>query len=159
MKMFKCRYIKGLIFFVFIILSGCTNQTIYKEFKEMEKLTWNRFDFLEFETSIENIETNYDIVMVVRHLPELRIKQLPFNFTIYSPSDEMRSADHVIDFEDSEGNRKSECLYDLCDISVNVREAITFYEPGVYKFRIENKWPKTELPGIIEVGLIIKKAE
>ena len=69
----------GLVSCLLLFLSGCTNQTIYKEFKEMETFTWQRFNFLEFEVTIKETDPVYDISLVFRHLPELKIKQLPIN--------------------------------------------------------------------------------
>ena len=153
--------IKGVfvILIVTFILSSCGNKTVFEEYKEFDNLSWGRFDFLDFEVPIENVDTEYDIFVAVRHLPEIPYKELKINLTIYLPSDEMRTVDHVFELVDKEGNKLSKCLGDFCDISFPVRKNFVFSEPGIVKFRIENKFTKTQMPGILEVGLILKESK
>jgi len=156
--MFSNKYRFYWLFMALLFVSfGCSQKKVFEEYKKFDKLSWYRFDILEFEVPVQNIETSYDIYIQLRHLPEFPHKQLPINFTIYSPTGEMRSADQLLELNDKEGNSLSKCLGDFCDVSIMVREGITFYEPGIYKFIIENKWKKVDLPGIMEVGLLIKK--
>ncbi len=84
---------------------------------------------------------------------------MKINLTFYLPSDEMRTANYVFELVDEEGNKLSKCLGDFCDISFPVRKNFVFTEPGIVKFQIENKHTKTEMPGIMEVGLIVKRSE
>lgn len=147
------------LFFLFLFVSfACSNSKVFEEYEKFEELSWNRFNFLEFEVPIVDTESAYDIYLSLRHLPEFPHKQLPINFTIYSPSGEMRTADQVLELNDEAGNRLSKCLGDFCDVSILLREDFSFSEPGTFNFRIENKWTKVDLPGIMEVGLLIKKS-
>jgi hypothetical protein len=75
------------------------------------------------------------------------------------PSGEMRSAEHIVKFTGKDGSNLSECLGDLCDLSFILRESFVFPETGTVRIEIENKWPRIELPGILEVGLVLKKAK
>jgi gliding motility-associated lipoprotein GldH len=141
------------------LLYSCVNRTVFEEYKEFDNLSWGRFDFVEFEVPIEDTDAEYDIFFAIRHLPEIPYKQMKINLTFHLPSDEMRTADHVFELVDEDGNKLSKCLGDLCDISFPVRKNFVFTEPGTVKFRIENKYTKTEMPGILEVGLIIKRSQ
>jgi len=153
----KLKY--SLLFFAILIVSfGCNNSKVFEEYKKFDNLNWNRFNNLEFEVRVEDLESEFDVYVSLRHLPEFPHKELPINLTIYSPSGEMRSADHLLELADKEGNNLSKCVGDYCDVSILVRKELSFYEPGVYKFVIENKWKKVDLPGIMEVGLTIKKS-
>ena len=157
--MFNAKYKFYWLFIGFLFISfGCNQKKVFEEYIKFDKLSWYRFDILEFEVQVEDIETSHDIYIQLRHLPEFPHKQLPINFTIYSPTGEIRSANQVLELNDKEGNSLSKCLGDFCDVSIMVRGDITFYEKGVYKFLIENKWKKVDLPGIMEVGLLIKNS-
>jgi gliding motility-associated lipoprotein GldH len=153
--------ITSLLFFAFIIVLfiSCDNQTIFEQYQKFEKQTWHRFNIIKFEVPINNSQEPYDLALIFRHLPEFRIKELPVNVTIYMPSGEMRSAESVIKFTDSQGVSLSECLGDLCDLSFTFRQGFVFPETGTVRIEIENKWPRIELPGILEVGLILKKVK
>lgn len=149
-----------------IVLTGlsfcmvsCRNDKIFEQYKKMEKQSWNRFNILKFEIPVNDTQSSVDIMLAIRHLPEFQITELPINVTIYMPSGEMRSAEEVLNFTDKSGESRSECLGDLCDITFKLREDFTFSEPGRVRIEIENKWPKVELPGILEVGLIARKSK
>ena len=155
------QYIKG-VFIIFIassLLSSCGNRTVFEEYKKFDNLSWGRFDFLDFEVAIEDVEAEYDILFAIRHLPEIPYQDMKINLTFHSPSGEMRTADHVFELVDKDGNKLSKCLGDFCDISFPVRKNFVFSEEGVIKFRIENKYTKTQMPGILEVGLIVRESD
>ncbi len=155
-----CKNCKYLLLFVAVLFVSysCIQKKVFEEYKKFDKISWYRFNFLEFEVPIEELEIPYDIYILMRHLPEFPHKQLPINFTIYSPSGEMRSSDQILELNDKNGNSLSKCLGDFCDVSISVRKEYIFSEPGSFKFIIENKWKKVDLPGIMEVGLLIKKS-
>jgi gliding motility-associated lipoprotein GldH len=138
---------------------SCQHDKTYEEYKKMDKQSWNRFNILKFEVPVNDTQTPTDIILSIRHLPEFQIRELPINMTIYMPSGEMRSAEEVLKFTEKDGKSRSECLGDLCDITFNLREDFTFSETGTIRIEIENKWPKVELPGILEVGLILRKSK
>ena len=138
---------------------SCDNRTEFEQYKKLENQSWNRFNIIKFEVPVNDIKTAFDITLVIRHLPEFKIKELPVNATFYMPSGEIRSAEHIIKFTDKAGESLSECLGDLCDLSFILREDFIFPETGTVRVEIENKWPRLELPGILEVGLILQKSQ
>jgi len=151
---------------LFILLAGlsfsmisCRSDKTFEQYKKLDKQSWNRFNILKFEIPISDTQTTVDIILALRHLPEFQIMELPINMTIYMPSGEMRTAEEVLKFIEKDGKRLSECLGDLCDITFNLREDFTFSETGTVRIEIENKWTKVELPGILEVGLILRTSE
>lgn len=148
-----------LFFLLLLVITGCNQNKAFEEYKKFDNLSWNRFNFLEFEVLVEDTESEFDVYISLRHLPEFFHNKLPINLTIYSPSGEMRTADHLIELSDVDGNSLSKCVGDFCDVSILVRKEISFYESGTYTFRIENKWQKVELPGIMEVGLILERVK
>lgn len=145
----------GLSFCMF----SCRNDKIFEQYQKMEKQSWNRFNILKFEIPVNDTQSSVDIMLAIRHLPEFQVTELPINITIYLPTGEMRSAEEVLNFTEKSGESRSECLGDLCDITFILREDFTFSEPGKVRIEIENKWPKVELPGILEVGLIARKSK
>ena len=151
---------KGIIaVLVLIIIAGCSgDKVVFEEYKKFENLSWNRFNIATFEVPIEDLQTGYDIYLTIRHIPEFTLESLPINFTYTMPTGDMRSTDKELRFVDNEGNKKSNCLGDLCDIEILLRKNLRFQESGLLTVEIENKFTKLELPGIMEVGLIVRKS-
>jgi len=150
------------IFFVMItgvLLTACSGETkVYEKYYVFDDMSWNRFDYLDYQVSLDDPDAEYDIYVAIRHIPEIPYKEMPISLAIYSPSGSMRAANHTLELVDRDGNSLSKCLGDLCDIVIPVRKGFTINEPGTVKFEIENKYTKIEMPGIMEVGLIVKKA-
>lgn len=142
---------------MFISCSG--DKTVFEEYQKFEKLSWNRFNILSFNMPVTDISMAYDIYINVRHLPEIPNKSISINLTLYSPSGDMRSVDFAIALRDADGNPLSNCLGDYCDRLMLLRSDFKFHEPGEVRFEIENKYSKVDLPGILEIGLIVKEAE
>jgi len=144
---------------ILVFLLSCSgNQTVFEEYQKFDNLSWSRFNILKFEVNLEDIESSYDIYINIRHLPEVSYKEMVINFTIFTASGDMRTTDYTLKFYDREGKKLSECLGDYCDLLVPLRESFRFYETGRVRFEIENKFTKIKMPGILEVGLIMKKS-
>ena len=148
-----------VLFFILSALISCTSRKEFEQYQKFEKQSWHRFNILKFDVPVKDTQNAFQIELNIRHLPEFKIREMQINMTIYMPSGEIRTAEHELNFTSREGESLSECLGDLCDISFLLREDFIFQEAGTYKFEIENKWPKLELPGILEVGLILKRTK
>jgi len=158
LKLFLSKKTLILLSWLTFILFSCGETELFEQYQKFDKQSWNRFNILKFNVPVKDTINKFDINISIRHFPEFSVKELPVNMTIYMPSGEMRTAEHLLTFNDKEGNELSECLGDLCDISFAVREDFVFPESGTVRIEIENKWPKLELPGIMEVGLIITRS-
>ncbi|MBM3437443.1 MAG: hypothetical protein FJY07_14650 [Bacteroidetes bacterium] len=145
----------GLAFF----LLSCSEKNVFEQYQKLDKQSWNRFNILKFEVPVTDSVNEFDVFLAIRHLPEFQVKEFTVNMTLYAPSGEVRTANHVIEFTDKEGNSLSECLGDFCDILIPLREDFVFPEKGTIRFEIENKYPKIELPGILEVGFVVKRTK
>lgn len=147
-----------ILLFGFLLSSCSSEKTVFEEYKKFEKLSWNRFDVLSFQMDVEDIDQNYDLFIHLRHFPGFPHKEMLVNLTIYSPAGDMRSTDYTLRLKDSEGESLSNCMGDYCDLLIPLRSDFSFYEPGIAKFDVENKYSKVDLPGIIEIGFIVKQA-
>ena len=135
-----------------ITLFSCSPRKEFEQYQKLEKQSWNRFNILKFDVPVEDTLNSFDIAVVIRHLPEFKIKELPVNATFYMPSGEIRTADHVLSFTSKDGNSLSECLGDLCDISFTLRQDFIFPETGTVRIEIENKWPGLNCRGFWRWG-------
>jgi gliding motility-associated lipoprotein GldH len=147
-----------LLIGITFLLSCSGEKTIFEKYHQFPNLSWNRFEFVKFEVPVEDVSVAYDIFLTLRHIPEMQFRELEFNITIYLSEEEMRTADYTFKLFDFDGKRLSNCLGDLCDITMPLRQGFYFSEPGTVTFEIENKFTKMELPGMIKVGLIVKRA-
>lgn len=148
-----------LIILGVLIFTSCGGNKVFEDFHKMEKQSWNRFTNLKFEMPIEKMDQDYDVFLSVRHLPEFQHKIIPTTITIYMPSGDERTFDFNIKLYNNDGEQMSECLGDFCDVEELIRPGLRFSATGKVRFEIENKFTKLETPGILEIGLIVRKAE
>ena len=97
------KVISFLSFIILLVLMSCSSRPVFEQYHKFSKMTWERFDYVKFNVPVENVDEEYDISLVIRHLPEFQLKTLPINFTMYMPSGEMRTFDTDLDFFDKDG--------------------------------------------------------
>ena len=139
-------------------LAGCNSNTVLKEYEKFDDISWNRFDILNFEFPVEKM-TGYDFYLALRHHTDFPYSFIDVNITFYTPDGEMRSRDYHFRLKNTKLKWKGDGMGELWDIELPIRKEMTFNKSGKCKVRIENKMRKVETPGIMEVGLIVKKHE
>jgi gliding motility-associated lipoprotein GldH len=143
---------------VFITFTSCKETSVYKEYRKLDNMTWNRFDFIEFEVPVEEGD-KLDFDLFLRHHIAFPYDKLFVNITFYLPGGEFRSANYDFELKDKEGNWLADGMGELWDIELPIRNELKFSETGLCKVRLENQYPKTITPGIIELGLIVKRSQ
>ncbi len=140
---------------ILILLVGCNTNTSFKEYKKFDDVSWNRFDILDFEFTVEEKES-LDFYLVLRHHTDFPYGIIDINITIYTPDGEMRSREYHFKLKDANLNWKGKGMGDLWDIQLPIRKELIFNKGGTCKVQVENKMSRVETPGIIEIGLVVK---
>lgn len=147
------------VFILFLFFLGsCSGGKVFEKYATIKGNIWNRFEVIEFETDIEDIGGSYDFFVELRHMEQFPLKFITIDFTFYTPSGEIRSSEHRIDIKDAGGNMLGKGMGDLWDIEKPVWQGYKFTEPGICRFEISSTMSNADLPGIMQVGLIVRKA-
>lgn len=140
-----------------LFLTSCGDSVVFRQYNKMENVSWNRFDIQNFEVPVEKDDV-FDFYLAIRHHTDFPYKKVWVNVTFYKPDGSMRSRDFDFDLKDENGEWLGDGMGELWDIELPVHNEMTFNQSGTCRVRIENKNSKYETPGIIEVGLIVKKS-
>ena len=140
-----------------MILSSCDSLTIYEKYLDNDRITWNRFDVKTFNFDIKDVNAAYDFYVAIRHHTDAPFKYLTIKFTLYTPSGEMRTLEQKILLRDDKGKLLGDGMGDLWDLVYLVREDFQFTEPGVCKVEVSSTMSQADLPGILQIGLIVKQ--
>ena len=151
------KLILTLILFT-AVFSSCDPGKIYEKHIDNERITWNRFDVKTFRVDIKDISSSYDFYVAIRHLTDVPLKYITIKSIIYTPSGETRMMEHKIMLKDDKGKLLGKGMGDLWDIVYLAREDLQFSEPGTCTVEISSTMMQTNLPGIMQVGLIVKKS-
>lgn len=138
-------------------LSSCQKGVIYKEFHKFDNYTWGRFDKVSFEIPVEEEGTSADIVFTIRHITQYPYDNLPVNVILTTPSGEERIMEKDIALKDSENNFKGSVAGDLWDVEEVLWKDFSFTEKGTYAIEFENLIPKMGIPGLVDVGVVLRK--
>lgn len=152
---------KRLISFLFtgiLFLTACSDSTVYREYVTMKNINWERMNILEFDVPVVNGD-QLDFYLSLRHHTDFPYDKLYVNITFYSPGGEMRSRDYDFNLKDENGKWLADGMGELWDIELPIRKGMPFYQEGNCRVRVENKYSKYDTPGIIEVGLIVKRSK
>jgi len=140
-----------------VIFSSCNSSKIYEKHIDNERITWNRFDVKTFQVDIKDISASYDFYVAIRHLTDFPLPYLTIRFTLYTPAGEMRTMEQKIFLKDKQGNLLGEGMGDLWDLLHLAREDFQFTEQGTCTVEISSTMSQADLPGIMQVGLIVRK--
>lgn len=152
---------KLVLFFIFgiIIFTSCDSTKIYEKHIDIERITWNRFDVKTFDVDIQDVSATYDFYIAIRHHTDIPFPFLEIRFTMYTPSGEMRTMEQKIVLKDKEGKLQGNGLGELWDVLHLVRKDFQFTEKGICTIEVSSTMSKADLPGILQVGLIVKKSK
>jgi gliding motility-associated lipoprotein GldH len=143
---------------VIIVLTSCNPRKIYEKHFDIDRITWNRFDVKTFKVEIKDISANYAFYAAIRHLTDVPFRFLTIKIIIYTPSGERRILEQKILLKDNDGNLLGDGMGDLWDVNHLVRDNFKFTEPGICTVEISSTMSQADLPGIMQVGLIVKKS-
>ena len=144
-----------ILLIIAIALTSCGGNVVFKEYKKLDNISWDRFDVLNFELEVKKDQL-LDFDLLLRHHTLYPYDYLDINITFYPPSGGQMSRDYKFKLKDKEGKWLASGAGDFWDIELNIRDEMKFNKDGICKVRLENKMTKIKLPGIIEVGLKAK---
>ncbi|MAZ92923.1 MAG: gliding motility lipoprotein GldH [Bacteroidales bacterium] len=146
-----------IVLMAVIVISGCDNKVVYKKYHVLENMNWSRFDDQVFDINVtKNIPL--DLYLSLRHHTDMPYNYLDVNITMETPNGEFRSKDYHFSLKDSNNKWKGSGMGELWDLDLTIRKDISFRKDGICKVTIENKMPRGNIPGIIELGIIVKES-
>jgi len=146
-------------FFILFFFTSCSKNAVYNEHHEFENNTWAKSEIIDFDVNIEDVNSDYDILVAIRHISGYPFANVVVGLTIETPAGETRMMQHSLIIRNTDGSFKGDGLGDIWDIEVPVFEKYQFKEKGIYKFTFENRMHLAEMPGLMSIGLILKKTK
>lgn len=142
-----------------IILSSCNENKVFEKHQELKNYSWNRFEKIPFELTIEEVDGNYDIYIAIRYIHGVPYRIIRSGILIKFPDGEERYNDYDLNIRNKDGSYKGSVAGDIWDCSILVLKNYPLSQKGKYSFIIHNMMEKLETPGIMEVGLIVEKSK
>jgi gliding motility-associated lipoprotein GldH len=142
-----------------LTLFSCNSVDICNQKQTITNNIWVRDQTADFDVEIKDSIQKYDVSIVVRHASHYPYANLVVELFMIFPTGEERVKEHSLMLRNPDGSFKGEGLGDIWDISIPIYKNHVFSTLGKYKFTIRNVMPVHETPGLMEIGLNIKKSK
>ncbi|MCC5946660.1 MAG: hypothetical protein JJT94_17140 [Bernardetiaceae bacterium] len=149
----------SLSILLFLFLTSCDSNVIYKDHQGVKRLQWKSDETKVFNVPIDDTETSYQLIVAIRHHSNIGFKDLDVNLITELPSGKASQERYTINLLDDNERPLGEIALDITDREQVVVESFKFEEKGNYKFSISHGQEGKTVPGIMEVGLVIRKAK
>ena len=148
----------GLFLLIGVFAVACDRNEPVSQSHTFANATWARFDHLNFEFPIEDIEEEYDFTIIIRHTAKFPADALSINVVMNTPGGEERIRDHNLFLKDRDGVFIGYETDGIFNRIIKLREGMRFQETGLVKFDIENLMTKYYTPGIINFAITIEES-
>jgi len=154
----RLSFIAGcLLFFV-----SCDSKRIYEQNFDFEQRYWTVAEQPEFEFTIDDVTTKYNLYVNVRN--EISYPNANLYFTYYLTDttgkvlDQKLVTEFLFDRKTGKPFGKS-VLGDIYDHQLQVQKGYVFEKPGKYMMRYEQFMRTDTLSGILGIGLRVERSE
>ncbi len=153
MKKFLILSLTALLFI------SCESGKVFQRYEDIPNNIWARDKTITFEVDIQDTAPNYNVELALRHSVYYAFANLMVNLSVQYPSGETRTRDYDFYVRNTDGSFKGEGTGDLYDITFPWLEDVKFPDKGTYKFTVNNVMPMVQTEDVMQIGLIVKKAE
>lgn len=159
--MVRCVKSLSILLFMILMMSCSKKQDDIIISTKFQGETWGRFDYLTAFYEVRKAPMTADVILEVVVNDDYPSKypnhqddgSFKINMTIKTPEGGSRSRDYSFNLKDKDGNWKSEKINGCYTFNLPLISKMTFGEKGDYQFKIENKYPKDPLCGIISLKI------
>ena len=159
--MVRCVKSLSILVFMILMMSCSKKQDDIIISTKFQGETWGRFDYLTAFYEVRKAPMTADVIPEVVVNDDYPSKypnhqddgSFKINMTIKTPEGGSRSRDYSFNLKDKDGNWKSEKINGCYTFNLPLISKMTFGEKGDYQFKIENKYPKDPLCGIISLKI------
>ncbi len=138
------------------LLASCGSFWEYRSLHEFAQFTWNKSDIRTFEGEVSQ-DGVYDVYVLFRHVQGFPYQDMKMNFQMKT-ADEGHSEKLTIPVIGDNKEYLGEGSVDIWDIDHLVYEKMAL-KKGAVSFALEHDMNREDVQLVMEVGVMIKKAE
>ena len=155
----KSKYI--LLFFVTLmfVFNACQNNGVYENYVEIPGHKWHKEHVASFEVEISDSLQMHNIYVNIRNTGKYPFSNLWLFVKQTDPDGKLIEDKFECHLADDTGDWFGSGFGDIFDLQVLYKPSVVFTRPGTYLFEIRQGMRGDFLPGIVNVGLRVEKAE
>lgn len=149
-----------LLMALLLLAQACIPGNTYHKVADIPGFSWNRNDAIDFDLKLNDTTAAYDIFIIIRHNSDYPFSNLWLELQTFFPEGDTAVLRKQIMLADNDELQwKGDCMGDICVVKSALLTSGHFSRKGAYRFRIAHVMRRNPLPGILNVGLEIKKRE
>lgn len=145
--------------FVAASFVSCDGTRLYEENREVNGGVWDMKQKLAFDFEIPDTTTKYNFYFNVRNTDEYPYSNLYVFFHTSFPNGKMGNDTIEFPLADEQGRWYGKGQGDVHDCRLIFRKGVRFPLAGKYHMEIEQAMRMEQLPGVIDAGIRIERAE
>lgn len=143
---------------LFFCLTACDKNRLFEENTILPEHGWYYNNKLEFKVPVNEVNKKYNLYINTRINNNFKYSNLFFMLYQINPDKTEQSERHEITIADQTGKWLGNGTGNILSYSQPVKQNITFKEPGIYKFILEQNMRDDTLLHIISAGIRIEYA-
>ena len=149
------RAVKGyglLVMGLLMLLSSCSSDIVYSHFEPINSEQWHIDSVARFDFSIEDVESDYQMLIYVRHT-----ERYPYQNMWLFVNDSLHCDTIEFYLADARGQWLGNQHHGFIEMPVLLEQEMHFPDTGMYHLTIQHGMRDSLLRGITDVGLEIIK--
>ncbi len=142
-------YSLTVLFFAF---SACNENRVFHEVKKFNDFKWEKSEKVNFEVSIDDIDSQYKLFLNLRYIQGFPYKYLHLIISITAPNGKTKTNDVTIEIISDNKEYIGDGAGSYWDLDYPIPE-YPFTEKGKYKISIEHTMQENILNWTNEIGL------
>lgn len=140
------------------LLTSCDPNRIFEENQKMENRSWEINAPVIFNVTIDDTISAYNMYINIRNSDKYKFSNLYLFMTTTIPKRQFEKDTLQLLLADENGKWLGNGLGDIFESRVLFKKNIRFLYKGNYQFKLEQAMRIDPLPGVLDVGIRIEKA-
>lgn len=145
------------LLFLLIILAGCEQKTLFNETKRLSGEKWNIYDPAAFRCNITDTTVACDVTFSLRTSTAYPYRNIYLFVVTSFPSGYTQTDTVQYAVTNGKGEWIGKGAGDIRELTMHYRSNVFFPEKGLYQFRIIQGMRDTDLKGVYDFGMKIRK--
>ena len=155
------RTLQILLLLLFLIMApvmiSCDSQRVFEEHFALKNGTWNTKNKLQFDVTIPDLLSRYNVYLNVRNGSEYPYSNLYMFMNTVFPDGKMARDTVELTLADYDGRWLGSGMGNVKFSQFLFKKGVKFEQKGQYQFIFEQAMRVNELTGIHDIGLRIEK--
>lgn len=147
------------LFAILLINSACNPNKVYEKHLELsENIEWKKSDVKRFEIDIKDNTIPYDFYLAFRYADGYPFTSVKLLLKEIQPDGTFEELPYELQLRSENGEYIGSPGYDIWDSEHLILPKKIFPKNGKYVYEITHDMPLDPLPMVMEIGIIIEKA-